>query len=126
MIWAGSDDGLVHITRDGGMHWVDVSPPAPPYGRIENIDASPFKPGSAFLAVDRHFMGDRTAYAFATDDYGATWRSIARGLPSRANTCTSCAKTRTIRISYMRASNKGFGSRSIAARTGGACKVICR
>jgi photosystem II stability/assembly factor-like uncharacterized protein len=82
LIWTGSDDGLVHVTRDGGMHWVDVSPPAPPYGRIENIDASPFKPDSAFIALDRHFMGDRTAYAFATNDSGATWRSIARGLPS--------------------------------------------
>ncbi len=82
VIWVGTDDGLVQVTRDGGAHWSLVAPPAPPYGRIENIEASPFAAGSAFATVDRHFMGDRTPYVFTTDDYGATWRSIASGLPA--------------------------------------------
>jgi photosystem II stability/assembly factor-like uncharacterized protein len=82
VIWVGTDDGLVQVTRDGGTHWSPVAPPAPPYGRVENVEASPVASGSAFATVDRHFMGDRTPYIFTTDDFGVTWRSIATGLPA--------------------------------------------
>jgi photosystem II stability/assembly factor-like uncharacterized protein len=82
VIWAGTDDGLVQLTRDGGAHWNNVTPPSwPKYGRVEVIEASPYATGTAFTLLDRHDLGDHRPYAFVTDDYGATWRSIAANLP---------------------------------------------
>ncbi len=83
VVWAGSDDGLVHVTRDGGEHWTDVTAPAwPKYGRIEAVEPGHFAAGTAFLNIDRHDLGDRAPYLFTTDDYGATWHSIVANLPS--------------------------------------------
>ncbi len=81
VIWTGSDDGLVHITKDGGATWRDVTPPVPPYGRVENVEPSPHDAATAFVAVDRHNSGDRAPYAFVTHDSGGSWRSISAGLP---------------------------------------------
>ncbi len=82
VIWAGTDDGLVQLTRDGGAHWSNVTPPSwPKYGRVAVIDPSPYAAGTAFTLLDRHDLGDRRPYAFVTDDYGATWHSIASNLP---------------------------------------------
>ncbi len=84
-IWAGTDDGLVQLTRDGGAHWTAVTPRGwPRYGRVEEIDASTFAGGTAFVQLDRHDLGDDTPYAYVTDDYGASWRAIASNLPSNA------------------------------------------
>jgi photosystem II stability/assembly factor-like uncharacterized protein len=85
IIWATTDDGLVQLTRDGGAHWRDVSPPAsqlPAWGRVACIDPGRFAPGTAFVAVERHLLGDDRPYVLRTDDYGATWRSIAGNLPA--------------------------------------------
>ncbi len=85
VIWAGTDDGLVQLTRDGGAHWSNVTPQGwPKYGRVEVIEPSPHAAGTAFTLLDRHDLGDRRPYAFVTDDYGATWRSIAANLPADA------------------------------------------
>lgn len=82
LIWAGTDDGLVQLTRDGGAHWASVTPASwPKYGRVEVIEPSPHAAGTAFTLLDRHDLGDRRPYAFVTDDFGATWRSIAANLP---------------------------------------------
>jgi len=81
-IWVGTDDGLVHLTRDEGAHWSNVTPKGwPRYGRVETIEASPYAAGTAFAILDRHDLGDRHPYAYVTDDFGATWRSIAANLP---------------------------------------------
>ncbi len=81
-IWAGSDDGLVHVTRDGGKSWQNVTPPGlPEYSRISVIDASAHAPGRAFLAAKRNQLGDRQPYLYKTDDYGATWTRIDATLP---------------------------------------------
>ncbi len=82
LIWVGTDDGLVQLTRDGGAHWSNVTMPGvPPYGRVEAVEPSPHAPGTAFAVVDRHRSGDNRPYLFATDDYGKSWRSIAANLP---------------------------------------------
>jgi photosystem II stability/assembly factor-like uncharacterized protein len=84
VIWVGTDDGQVRLTRDGGATWTNVTGHIgglPPWGRIESIDLSPGEPGSALIAVDRHFSGDFKAYLFRTSDYGATWESICGDLP---------------------------------------------
>lgn len=81
-IWAGTDDGLVQLTRDGGAHWRDVTPVGTePYGRFEIVAPSTLRDGTAYAVLDRHFLGDRKPYVFVTHDFGARWTAIARGLP---------------------------------------------
>ncbi len=81
-IWVGTDDGLVQVTRDGGRHWANVTPPGlPPWGRVHQIAPSPFDPASCYLAMDFHETGNERAYAFKTHDYGRTWTNIAASLP---------------------------------------------
>jgi photosystem II stability/assembly factor-like uncharacterized protein len=83
LIWVGTDDGIVQITRDGGRHWNNVSISGPgPWGRIDAIDASRSERGAAYAVVDRHFEGDRRPFVYMTTDYGKTWRSITSNLPS--------------------------------------------
>jgi photosystem II stability/assembly factor-like uncharacterized protein len=79
-IWTGSDDGLVHLTRDGGATWEDVTPPdLPHYSRIHFIDASPHHPAKAVLAATRYRSQDVTPYVYRTNDYGRTWARISDG-----------------------------------------------
>jgi hypothetical protein len=81
-LWAGSDDGLVHLTVDGGGHWTDVTPKAiPAWSSIDMIEPSPHEASRAYLAVDRHKLDDIAPYAWKTTDDGRTWTSIAAGLP---------------------------------------------
>ncbi len=81
-IWAGSDDGGVHVTRDGGKNWERVTPPdLPEFARISLIDASPHQNGVAYLAANRYQMGDRKPYVYKTADFGKTWQKIVTGIP---------------------------------------------
>ncbi|MCU0250894.1 MAG: hypothetical protein MUE61_11830 [Vicinamibacterales bacterium] len=81
-IWAGSDDGLIHVTRDGGKAWENVTPKdLPEFARISLIDASPHKAGTAFMAANRYQRADRAPYVYRTDDYGRTWTKIVAGIP---------------------------------------------
>ncbi|HKW67595.1 MAG TPA: hypothetical protein VJP04_09940, partial [Terriglobales bacterium] len=83
LIWAGSDDGLVHLTRDGGQHWEDVTPKAmPEWGTVSMIEASPRDAGTAYMAVERHKMDDFAPYIFKTTDFGKTWTSLVSGIPA--------------------------------------------
>ena len=83
LIWAGTDDGLVHITRDGGQHWENVTPKAmPEWGTVSMIEASPSDAGTAYIAVERHKMDDFTPYIFKTTDFGKTWTKLVNGIPS--------------------------------------------
>ena len=85
LIWVGTDDGLIQITRDGGKNWSNVTPPAmPEWGTVDMVEPHPHKAGTAYIAVERHKLGDYTPYAFRTDDYGKTWVPIANGLPADA------------------------------------------
>jgi len=84
-IWAGSDDGLLHITRDHGKSWQKITPPdMPKHTRISLIDASRHKPGTAYVAAKRYQMDDRAPYIWKTDDYGKTWKKITTGLRADA------------------------------------------
>jgi photosystem II stability/assembly factor-like uncharacterized protein len=77
ILWAGSDDGLVHVTRDGGKAWTNVTPKEmPDLGRVSIIDASSFEPGAAYVAVKKPLLGDLAPYIFRTHDFGKTWTKI--------------------------------------------------
>jgi photosystem II stability/assembly factor-like uncharacterized protein len=81
-IWAGSDDGLIHLTRDGGKTWSDVTPPAiQPWTRINIIEASSRDAATAYAAVNRYQMDDFHPYIYRTHDYGKTWTLVASGIP---------------------------------------------
>ncbi len=82
VLWAGSDDGLVHVTRDGGQNWQNVTPQGlPEWSLISIIDASPHDPAVAYLAANRYKHDDFAPYVFKTDDYGQHWTQITNGLP---------------------------------------------
>ncbi|HVH88414.1 MAG TPA: hypothetical protein VM912_16965 [Terriglobales bacterium] len=92
-IWAGSDDGLVHVTTDGGKNWADVTPKDLPdgstgpilhYSRISLIETGHFNAGTAYVAVDRHESDDWNAYAFKTTDFGKSWKPVNGDLPAGA------------------------------------------
>ncbi|KPF77889.1 hypothetical protein IP88_05250 [alpha proteobacterium AAP81b] len=87
LIWTGSDDGRVHITRDGGKSWQALTLPGLPMpARISFIHASAHDAATAWLAAKRHDLGDRRPYLFRTRDFGATWTRIDSGLPAEAFT----------------------------------------
>ena len=85
LIWAGSDTGLIHLTRDGGKTWKDVTPPGlSDWSKISLIEASHFDPAVAYAAVDRSRLDDRTPYIYRTHDYGATWQPVVNGIAATA------------------------------------------
>ncbi|MEY2561556.1 MAG: hypothetical protein QOG51_1971 [Verrucomicrobiota bacterium] len=85
MLWAGTDDGLVHLTTDEGQHWANVSPKMPEWSTVDLIEPSPHDANVAYLAVDRHKLDDLKPYIFKTGDAGKTWSAITTGIPEGAN-----------------------------------------
>ena len=83
LLWAGSDDGLIHVTRDHGKTWTNVTPAMmPEFGRVSQIDGSSFDNGTAYVAVKKMLLGDRSPHIFRTRDYGKTWTKIVNGIPA--------------------------------------------
>ncbi len=84
VIWTGSNDGLVQVTRDGGGSWSNVTaniPDLPPWGTVSNIEPSRHAAGAAYLSVDFHQVGNTDPYAYKTTDHGRTWRKLSGGIP---------------------------------------------
>jgi photosystem II stability/assembly factor-like uncharacterized protein len=85
VLWAGSDDGLIHISQNAGGTWNEVTPPGmPKYAKVSMIEASSFDAGTAYAAVENHLNDDQTPYAYKTTDFGKTWSAITNGLPKNA------------------------------------------
>ena len=85
LIWAGTDDGLVHVTRDGGKNWKNVSPSElTPWSKISQIDAGHFDAQTAYVSVNRFRLDDLHAYIYRTHDGGKTWKKITNGIPDDA------------------------------------------
>ena len=85
VIWAGSDTGLIHISRDGGKTWKEVTPKGlTDWGRISMIEASHFDAAVAYAAVDRSIVDDQSPYVYRTRDYGASWQQVSSGISTSA------------------------------------------
>src|SRR6266540_3953157 len=82
VIWVGTDDGLVHVTRDGGKTWQNVTPKdLPEWTLVSAVEASPHDPATAYLAATRYKLDDFRPYIYKTSDYGRSWRKIVAGIP---------------------------------------------
>ena len=82
-IWVGTDDGLIHVTKDDGKTWANVTPPElTPWSKVVMMDASHFDVNEAYAAIDRHRLEDNEPYIYRTRDAGKTWQKITNGLPA--------------------------------------------
>ncbi len=84
VIWTGANDGPVHVTKDGGANWTDVTPEMPTGGRIDCVEPSPHKDGKAYFTSLRYMFGDDKPYIYKTEDFGASWELISdnNGIPA--------------------------------------------
>jgi photosystem II stability/assembly factor-like uncharacterized protein len=83
VIWTGSDDGYVQVTRDGGRNWKNVTPKdLGDFARISLIEASPYRAGTAYVAANRYQQDDFKPYVYRSDDFGETWTKIVNGVPA--------------------------------------------
>ncbi|MEN0048476.1 MAG: sialidase, partial [Bacteroidota bacterium] len=83
LLWAGTNDGLLHVSQDNGENWTNLTanvPNMPKYGAVRNIEASSHEEGTAYITVDAHEMGDFKAYVYRTSDYGKSWKKITTGI----------------------------------------------
>jgi len=95
VVWAGTNDGLLQITRDGGGHWVNVTgniPGLPPWGTVSNVEPSRFDNGAAYVTFDLHQANNRDPFVFKTTDYGRTWRSISGDIPKSVHSYAHCVR----------------------------------
>jgi len=95
LIWAGTNDGLVQLTRDGGKNWTNVTkniPNLPPWGTVSNIEPSRYEAGAAYITVDFHQVNNRDPFIYKTKDYGKTWKSITNGIPPSMLSYAHCIR----------------------------------
>ncbi len=95
LIWTGSNDGLVHITRDSGKNWTNVTkniPELPPFGTVSNIEPSRYEPATAYLTVDLHQVNNRDPFIYKTTNYGKSWKKITNGIPSSMLSYAHCVR----------------------------------
>ena len=100
LIWAGTNDGLVQITRDGGKTWTNVTkniPNLPPWGTVANIEPSRYAAGAAYLTVDFHQVNNRDPFVYKTADYGKTWQAITGGIPRSMLSYAHCIREDPVR-----------------------------
>jgi hypothetical protein len=99
-IWAGTNDGLVQITRDGGKNWTNVTKNIPnmlPWGTVSNIEPSRYNAGVAYITVDGHQVNNRDPWIYKTADYGKTWKLIVNGIPKSMLSYAHCVREDPVR-----------------------------
>lgn len=100
LIWVGTNDGLVQLTRDGGKNWSNVTkniPNLPPWGTVSNIEPSRYQPGAVYLTVDFHQVNNRDPFIFKSKDYGKTWKAITNGIPRSMLSYAHCIREDPVR-----------------------------
>src|SRR5207302_1216768 len=84
LLWCGSDDGLVHVSKDAGKSWTKVTPPdLPEWAQINSIEPDPFHKGGLYVAATRYKLDDFRPYLYHTTDYGQTWKKMVAGIPEQ-------------------------------------------
>ena len=104
LIWVGTNDGLVQLTRDGGKNWTNVTkniPNLPRWGTVSNIEPSRYEPGAAYLTVDFHQVNNRNPFIYKTKDYGKTWKAITNGIPHSMLSYTHCVREDPVRAGLL-------------------------
>jgi photosystem II stability/assembly factor-like uncharacterized protein len=99
-IWAGTNDGVVQITRDGGKNWTNVTKNIPnmlPWGTVSNIEPSRYNAGTAYITVDGHQVNNRDPWIYKTADYGKTWKLIVNGIPKSMLSYAHCVREDPVR-----------------------------
>jgi photosystem II stability/assembly factor-like uncharacterized protein len=100
LIWAGTNDGQVQVTRDNGRSWTNVTkniPNLPPWGTVGNIEPSRYDAGTAYLTVDLHQVNNRDPWVYKTTDHGKTWRAIVNGIPKSMLSYAHCIREDPVR-----------------------------
>jgi photosystem II stability/assembly factor-like uncharacterized protein len=100
VIWVGTNDGLVQVTRDGGKAWTNVTknmPNLPPWGTVGNIEASRYDAGTAYVTVDFHQVNNRDPFVYRTNDFGASWKLITNGIPHSMLSYAHCIREDTVK-----------------------------
>ena len=100
LIWVGTNDGLVQLTRDGGKNWTNVTknlPNLPQWGTVSNIEPSRYEPGAAYITVDFHQVNNRDPFIYKTKDYGKTWKAITNGIPHSMLSYAHCIREDPVR-----------------------------
>jgi photosystem II stability/assembly factor-like uncharacterized protein len=100
LIWVGTNDGLVQLTRDGGKSWSNVTsaiPNLPPWGTVSNIEPSRYGAGTAYITVDYHQVNNRDPFVYRTADYGKTWKAITNGIPKSMLSYAHCVREDPVR-----------------------------
>jgi len=100
VVWAGTNDGQVQVTRDAGSHWTNVTanlPGLPAWGTVSNIEPSRFDNGAAYVAIDLHQVNNRDPFVYKTTDYGRTWKSVAGDLPKSVHSYAHCVREDPVR-----------------------------
>jgi photosystem II stability/assembly factor-like uncharacterized protein len=100
VIWAGTNDGQVQLTRDAGKTWTNVTkniPGLPPMGTVGNIEASRYDAGTAYITVDLHQVNNRDPFVYKTTDYGKTWKAITNGIPRSMLSYAHCVREDPVR-----------------------------
>ncbi|HVS20636.1 MAG TPA: hypothetical protein VHD88_02245, partial [Pyrinomonadaceae bacterium] len=110
VIWAGTNDGLVQITRDGGKNWTNVTKNIPnmlPWGTVSNIEASRYNAGTAYITVDGHQVNNRDPFIYKTTDYGRTWKAITNGIPHTMLSYAHCVREDPVRQGLLYVGTEG-------------------
>ena len=115
VFWAGTNDGLVHVSQDGGENWTNVTeniPDLPKYGVVRNIDASKWDAGKAYLTIEFHQVNEFEPYVYKTDDYGASWTKITDGIDEHILSYTRCVREDPVKegLLYLGTENKLYVS----------------
>jgi len=104
LIWVGTNDGLVQLTRDGGKNWTNVTkniPDLPKWGTVSNIEPSRYEPGAAYITVDFHQVNNRDPFIYKTKDYGKTWKAITNGIPRSMLSYAHCIREDPVRAGLL-------------------------
>jgi photosystem II stability/assembly factor-like uncharacterized protein len=95
VVWAGTNDGQLQVTRDAGAHWTNVTgniPALPPWGTVSNVEPSRFDNGAAYVTFDLHQVNNRDPFVFKTTDYGRTWKSVVGDIPKSVHSYAHCVR----------------------------------